>query len=162
MKVDTERIEALARQVADEEMVEVFDLQIGSAGPRAAIRVFLDSPGGVTLRDCETFSRKLGALLEVEDPIPGPYALEVSSPGLDRKLRRPEHFAASKGRRVRVALGEPVDGTRNVVGTLIESDGEGIEVDRGDRTFKVPYRLIRKASLDISQEELFGRGNKKR
>lgn len=162
MKVDTERIEALARRVADEEMVEIFDLQVGSAGTRAAIRIFLDSPGGVTLRDCETFSRKLGALLEVEDPIPGPYALEVSSPGLDRKLKRPEHFGASKGRRVRVALVEPVDGSRNIAGTLIESDDAGIEVDRGDRVFRIPYRMIRKASLEISQEELFGKGSKKR
>lgn len=163
MKIDTERIEALARRVADEEMVEVFDLRVASDGSRTAIRVFLDVPGGVTtLKDCESFSRKLGALLEVEDPVPGPYVLEVSSPGINRRLTKPAHFAASRGRRVRVALGEPVEGIRNVTGTLIGSDDAGIEVDRGDGTFRIPYRLIRKANLDVSQEELFGRGNRKR
>jgi len=114
MRVDTARIEALAGQVAREELVELVDMEIAPEGRRALVRVFVDREGGITLADCEAFSRKLGALLDVEDPVEGPYVLEVSSPGLDRRLVRPSHFAAARGRRVRVVLAEPVEGCRQV------------------------------------------------
>ena len=107
MKVDSEIIAALAENVAQDELVEIFDVEIAVEGPRTVIRVFIDREGGVELRDCVSFSRKLGAILEVEDPLDGPYSLEVSSPGMDRKLRRPKHFAACKGKRVRVSLSAP-------------------------------------------------------
>ncbi|MCL5883982.1 MAG: ribosome maturation factor RimP [Deltaproteobacteria bacterium] len=161
MKVDIPKIETLAGQVALEEMVELVDLRVMPEGPRVMVRVFVDREGGINLRDCEAFSRKMSALLDVEDPVDGPYVLEVSSPGIDRRLARPAHFAAVRGRRVRAALSEAVDGCRNVAGTLVSSDDREIVVDRGDRTFRIPYALIRKAKLDVSDEELFGKGKKK-
>ena len=162
MKVDSEIIAALAENVAQDELVEIFDVEIAVEGPRTVIRVFIDREGGVELRDCVSFSRKLGAILEVEDPLDGPYSLEVSSPGMDRKLRRPKHFAACKGKRVRVSLSAPVEGSRNFRGTLLGSDEEGIELERDGRTFRLPYRLMRKANLVVSQEELFGKGTRRR
>jgi ribosome maturation factor RimP len=164
MKVDTEKIGALAARVAEDEVLELFDLHVGSDGSRTVIRVFVDRAGGVTLGDIESFSRKMGAVLEVEDPVEGPYVLEVSSPGIDRRLSRPAHFAGALGKRIRVALGEPLEGCRNISGTMVGSDGEGIEVDRGDRRFRIPYGAIKKANLEVSQEELFGKvkGRKKR
>jgi ribosome maturation factor RimP len=164
MRIDTEKIEALAAQVAEEEMLELFDVRVVGESSRTVIRVFIDRLGGVTLGDCESFSRKLGAVLEVSDPVPGAYVLEVSSPGLDRRLRKPAHFASARGKRVRISLGEPVEGSRNFVGTIKGSDDDGLEIDLGERTLKVPYGAIRKAGLDVSQEELFGKvkGGKKR
>jgi ribosome maturation factor RimP len=79
-----------------------------------------------------------------------------------RRLRRPEHFAHSLGKRVRVNLAEPREGRRNLVGDLSGCDGEGIEVVADGTTYRVPYGEIRKANLDVTQEELFGKGKKTR
>ncbi|HSL92505.1 MAG TPA: ribosome maturation factor RimP, partial [Candidatus Limnocylindrales bacterium] len=98
MKSDIEKIEALVTQVAQEEMLEVFDLAVAREGPRTVVRVFLDREGGISLGECESFSRKMSAVLDVSDPMPGPYVLEVSSPGLNRRLVRPAHYAAVAGR----------------------------------------------------------------
>lgn len=162
LKTDVENIEALVSQVAIEEMVEVFDLNVVREGPRTLIRVFVDREGGIRLGECESFSRKLSAVLDVHDPMTGPYVLEVSSPGLNRRLARPEHFAAATGKKIRVALSEPVDGSRNFAGTLVRADVEGFELEKEGKTFRFPYGLVRKANLEVSQEELFGKGKRKR
>ena len=162
MKADIEKIEALAAQVAQEEGVEVFDLAVLREGPRTVVRVFLDREGGIRLGECESFSRKMSAALDVSDPMPGPYVLEVSSPGLNRRLTKPVHFTAAAGRRIRVALAEPVDGSRNYAGTLLSADAEGIVLERDGKAIRLPYRLMRKANIDVTQDELFGKGKKKR
>lgn len=160
---DIERLEALAHDVAREADVELYDLRVETEGPRTVLRIFLEREGGVRLSDIESYSRKFGALLDVEDPVDGPYVLEVSSPGVNRRLTRPAHFARYAGHRVRVALGEPVEGARNFTGTLRSSDEEAISLEREDgTTYRLPYRLMRKANLETSQEELFGKGKKKR
>jgi len=161
-KTDTEKIEVLAREVARDLSLSLFDLEVAREGPRIILRVFVDREGGVVLSDIETYSRRLGALLDVEDPVAGAYVMEVSSPGVNRRLRRPEHFAASIGRRVKVTLAEPREGRRHIVGVLSGSDGEGITIAVGEAGFRVPYGEIRKASLEVTQEELFGKGKKRR
>jgi ribosome maturation factor RimP len=161
MKADIEKIEALAAQVAREEMVEVFELDVVREGPRTLIRVYLDREGGIRLGECESFSRKLSAVLDVHDPMPCPYVLEVSSPGLNRRLTKPAHFQAAAGKRIRVSLSEPVEGSRNYPGTLLRADEEGIDLERDGRTFRLPYGAIRKANVEVDQEELFGRGKRK-
>lgn len=162
LKPDIDKIEPLVARVAQEEAVELFDLAVAREGPRIVIRVFIDREGGVRLGDCQNFSRRLSAVLDVDDPMPGPYVLEVSSPGVDRKLSRPSHFAAAAGKRVRVALREFVEGSRNYQGTLLRADDDGIDVERDGKTVRIPYGSIRRASLEVSQEELFGKGKKKR
>ena len=162
MKTDIEKIEALVSQVAREEVVEVFDLTVVREGPRTVIRIFLDREGGIRLGECESFSRKMSAVLDVNDPMPGPYVLEVSSPGLNRRLVKPAHFASVVGKRIRVALAEPVEGSRNYAGTLLRSDEEGFELEKEGRNIRFPYGAVRKANLDVTQEDLFGKGKKKR
>jgi ribosome maturation factor RimP len=161
--IDIAKIEAIAAQVAREELVELFDLELGSDGARPVVRVYLDREGGVTLGECESFSRKMSAALEVFDPVPGAYVLEVSSPGLNRKLRKPAHFASVTGRKVRLTLSEPVGGNRRFAGTLRRSDEDGIEIetDADGGTMRIGYAAIRKANLEVSDEELFGKGRKK-
>jgi len=153
---------AAAEAVAQDEIVELVDVEVSPEGPRQVIRVFIDREGGARLGDCQSFSRKLGAILDVEDPVGGPYTLEVSTPGVNRRLKQPKHFAAFRGRRVRVSLSAPVEGSRNFRGILLGSDEEGIDLDRDGKTFRLPYRLMRKANLDITQEELFGKGTRRR
>jgi len=153
---------AAAEAVAQDEIVDLVDVEVSPEGPRQVIRVFIDREGGARLGDCQSFSRKLGAILDVEDPVGGPYTLEVSTPGVNRRLKQPKHFAAFRGRRVRVSLSAPVEGSRNFRGILLGSDEEGIDLDRDGKTFRLPYRLMRKANLDITQEELFGKGTRRR
>jgi len=162
MKVDTEKIAALAGQIAQDEMLELVDVVIGSEGPRAVIRVYLDREGGIRLGEIESFSRRFGAVLEVEDPVQGGYILEVSSPGLERKLTRPSHYAACRGKMVKVSLVDFVEGSRNFRGTLMDSDEEGFDLEREGKRYRIPFRVVRKANVEITQEELFGKGKRTR
>ena len=111
------------------------------------LRLYIDQAQGVTLDDCEKVSRQVGAVLDVADPIPGHYTLEVSSPGLDRPLRKPADFEARAGQRARIELTLPLDGRRRFAGTLrgLENDAVLIEVDGA--LFRLPLAQIAKARL---------------
>jgi ribosome maturation factor RimP len=111
------------------------------------LRIFIDKPGGVGLDDCERASREVSALLDVEDPIPTSYALEVSSPGEDRVLRTRAHFERFVGARVHVELSAPREGRRRYTGTLcsVADEGVALEVDR--QRVDVRFNEIGKARL---------------
>jgi ribosome maturation factor RimP len=100
-------------------------------GRRGLLRLYIDRDGGVTVDDCQRVSEQVGALLDVEDPLPGSYVLEVSSPGFDRRLRTRAHFERFVGERVRIELKDPRDGRRNFVGRLsgVEDDDALLEAD---------------------------------
>ena len=91
-------------------------------GRRSLLRVYIDTPGGVTVDDCERVSHQVSGVLDVEDPIRGQYVLEVSSPGLDRPLFTAEHFQRFAGSRVRLRTSPPLDGRRNFSGLIISSE----------------------------------------
>lgn len=158
MKVETETIEASAGEVARDLALSLYDIEVAREGPRTILRVFLEREGGIRLQDIEAFSRRFGALLDVEDPLGGPYVLEVSSPGVNRRLRRPEHFEAAVGRRVRVTLAAPKEGRRNLVGILVEAGPGGIAIREKEAVHRVLYAEIRKAQREVTQEELFRKG----
>ena len=107
---------------------ELSDLELRLGG-KGLVRLFIDAPGGIGLGDCERVSRAVSALLDVEDPVPGNYDLEVSSPGLDRKLTKVEHFQRFRGEVVRVKLRFPVAGRRRFRGKLVSADEERIAVE---------------------------------
>ncbi|MDE2234146.1 MAG: ribosome maturation factor RimP [Gammaproteobacteria bacterium] len=111
------------------------------------LRLYIDRPEGVTLDDCQKVSQQVGAVLDVEDPIPGAYTLEVSSPGLDRPLRKLLDFKQHEGQRVRIELLLPIDGRRRFSGMLrgLESDQVLIEVDGA--LCRLPFSQIGKARL---------------
>ena len=160
--MDADKIEAIAEATARDLGLSLFDLEAAREGPRTVLRVYLDREGGVTLSEIQLFSRRFSAVLDVEDPIQGPYVLEVSSPGVNRRLRKPKHFALSVGRRIRVTLLSPLEGRRNLIGTLTGFDSDGIDIREGDASIRIGYKLIRKANIDVTQEELFGKEKKKR
>jgi len=126
---------------------ELSDLELHLGGRDGVIRVFIDKPEGVDLTDCEIVSRQLSAVLDVEDPLPGQYRLEVSSPGLDRKLTKPEHFRRFTGETVRVKLRFPVDGRRNFRGALRAADDEKIEVEVDGESLSLQMATIESARL---------------
>jgi ribosome maturation factor RimP len=126
---------------------ELADLEVRLGGKGGLVRVFIDKPEGIDLDDCETVSRAVSALLDVEDPVPGNYNLEVSSPGLDRKLTKVEHFQRFEGEIVKVQMRFPIEGRRRFRGTLVSSDDENIVVDVDGESHSLPLKTIDTARL---------------
>jgi len=126
---------------------ELCDLEVKFGGRDGLLRVFIDRPEGIGLDDCEVVSRQVSSLLDVEDPLPGHYTLEVSSPGLDRRLTKPEHFRRFTGEDVRVKLRFPKEGRRNFRGELVAANDENIEVVVDGVTHTLPIATIETARL---------------
>ena len=108
---------------------ELSDLEAKSGGQNGVLRLFIDKADGISLEDCEKVSLAVSALLDVEDPLPGSYNLEVSSPGSDRTLTKPAHFERFTGETVKVQMRFPVEGRRRFRGKLVASDEENIVVE---------------------------------
>jgi ribosome maturation factor RimP len=111
------------------------------------VRVFIDHPHGISLDDCEKVSLAVSALLDVEDPLPGQYNLEVSSPGLDRKLTKVEHFQRFTGEIVKVQMRFPIEGRKRFRGTLVSSNDENIVVEVDGEPHSLPMATIDTARL---------------
>ena len=126
------------------ELIEI-ELQVG--GRDGLLRAFIDSEKGIGLEDCETVSRQISTLLDVEDPIPGHYSLEVSSPGLDRLLTRAAHFRRFAGEDVRVKLSVPLEGRRNFRGAIRAADDDTVEVEVDGELHRLPMAKIASARL---------------
>ena len=125
---------------------EVVMVELTGAGSKT-LRVYIDSPGGIVLDDCETVSRQVSALLDVDDPISGEYALEISSPGLDRPLGKPEHFRRVKGKMVRIKLVRSHLGRRNFTGLLKCVSGERAVVEVDGEEYELAYNDMDQARL---------------
>ena len=126
---------------------QLWDLELKLGGKHGVLRVFIDKPDGIGLDDCEKVSLAVSALLDVEDPLPGHYDLEVSSPGLDRKLTKIEHFQRFEGETVKVQMRVPIEGRRRFRGTLVSSDDENIVVDVDGVSHTLPVATIDTARL---------------
>ena len=121
-----EKVEEIAGRVASSEGLEVVDVQLLGGGGHRVLRIFIDKPAGVTHSDCEFISQNVGTILDVEDVIPGGrYTLEVSSPGVERKLTRPQEFQRFLGHKIKVVLRQAVEGQKHWAGVL-SSFAEGI------------------------------------
>ena len=132
------RVMALAEDLLENLGYELVDIDY-PGGENGILRLFVDRQGGVSLDDCAHISRMFGALLDVDDPIPGRYNLEISSPGLNRRLRRYQDFSSRIGETIKLRLALPLDGRRRFTGTLkacrdeplrltVEVDGESFEI----------------------------------
>lgn len=137
-----ERITAIAERAAAREGLEVWDVEVLGAGRSRLIRIYIDKPEGVTLGDCELISQQVGTVLDVEDVVPDQrYQLEVSSPGVERRLFKPEQFARFAGQKARIALREPV-------GTQRRWEGIIAAVEEGIILFEIPNGETMRLSLD--------------
>lgn len=145
-----DRVRRIAAPLAAQEGLELIDVELGGAG-RQTLRLYIDRAGGVSLDDCTAVSRAVSAALDVEDPISGAYDLEVSSPGLDRPLRTPEHFEKFKGSKVRVKTFGPVpecENRKTFVGTLQGFSGGSVMVEVDGKVFAVPHAQVSKANIE--------------
>ena len=119
MAAGIDKIREIAERVAQSSGLEVVDLELLGGGKARMLRIYIDKPGGVTHDDCSNFSREAGTIFDVEDAVPGgQYTLEVSSPGLDRKLSKPEDFQRFVGSLVKLTTTDPVNGNRHFEGRL--------------------------------------------
>ncbi len=126
---------------------ELSDLEARLSGGRGVVRVFIDKLDGIGLGDCEKVSLAVSALLDVEDPVAGTYDLEVSSPGLDRKLTKIAHFQRFKGETVKVQMRLPIEGRKRFRGTLVSSDDQNIVVHVDGESHTLPMAMIDTARL---------------
>jgi ribosome maturation factor RimP len=125
MALDVDRVREIAERVAASSGLEVVEVEFLGGGKARMLRVFLDKPAagsdplaGVTHEDCANFSREFGTILDVEDVVPGSYTLEVSSPGLDRKLIKAADFTRFTGSRMKLMTRQPVNNNRHFEGRL--------------------------------------------
>src|SRR5229473_2862412 len=152
-----EQVRNVATRVAHTYGLDIFDVQFRREAGGMILRVQIDRPGpaavaeeSVSVEDCARVSRDLSAVLDVEDVVPTAYTLEVSSPGLDRPLRRPEDYRRFAGRRAKVVMRERVDGQGFFKGRLGGVDGAEVVIEADDgRTHRVPLNLITRANLEV-------------
>jgi ribosome maturation factor RimP len=151
------QVRTAAARVAGAYGLEIFDVQFRREAGGMVLRVQIDRPGpaataeeSVSIDDCTQVSRDLSAVLDVEDIVPAAYVLEVSSPGLDRPLKRADDFRRFAGRRAKVVMREAVDGQTFFKGTLggLDSDAVLIDDDHG-RRHRVPLGVITRANLEV-------------
>ena len=137
----------LAESVLDEMGFELVDVEYVGAGGRKVLRIYMDRPGGVTLDDCARVSREIGVLIDVKDLIPQRYVLEVSSPGLNRRLKKERDFAWAVGKKVKVRMKSPVGGRRNFTGRLTGMKDAAILVAVDSVETMLPIQGIEKAKV---------------
>lgn len=150
-----------AREISEQEGVELLEVEIYPGGKGLILRVFIDKENGVTIKDCENFSRALEAILDVEDPIKTSYILEVSSPGLDRPLKEKRDFQKNIGRAVKITTKEKIADRTFFIGKLIdvgddwirieliEQGGRGIKKKEKSELLYIPLAKILKAQIHI-------------
>lgn len=143
------RIEEVAQRVAESEGLELVEVEVLGGGKARLVRIYIDKPGGVTHSDCELVSDQVGAILDVEDLVPGgSYTLEVSSPGVERKLLKPQDYERFQGKKASITLREPMENQRHWVGTLAGFQDGVITLDaEGGKTVQFRFEQVQKANL---------------
>jgi len=147
-----EQIQQLLEPILSSLGLTLWDLDFKKEGPQWLLRIYIEhEPGGVTLSDCETVSRDLGTALDVEDLIPHAYTLEVSSPGLDRSLTKPDHYRKCVGSQLKIKTYQSINGEKVFRGRLLELEAGNmavLEKDTGD-VLRIPLEDIAKASREV-------------
>jgi ribosome maturation factor RimP len=143
-----DKIKALAETLLQEEKMDLADMELLREGRGWVLRLFIDKPGGVTLDDCASVSREFGDQLEVEDLIPFRYILEVSSPGLDRPLKKDQDFLRHIGKQIQVITRSPWEGRSFFRGKMLDYQVSGtLSLAEKKKVWEIPVSLIAKARL---------------
>lgn len=145
------RTEALLLPIAEENGVEIYDVEYVKEGSDWYLRAYIDKPGGADINDCERVSRALSDRLDEEDFIEDAYVLEVSSPGLGRTLKKDKHLQRSLGEEVEIRLYKPVEKCREFAGTLKEFDAQSVTIQtaQGERAFDRKDVALIRLALDF-------------
>jgi len=147
MTSKTQTEEIIAAAIAPEGY-ELIDLIIQNQGSKKLLQFFVDTATGLTLNDCEILTRKIDAVLTMENIIDGAYILEVSSPGMNRVLKKPEHFKKFLGERAKITLKQALENRANFTGLIESADDDKMILSDGTNKFTFKYEDIKKANLD--------------
>jgi ribosome maturation factor RimP len=143
----TERVTAIIEPVIQELGFELVDVDFLTDRGRRVLRIYVDTRDGITLDECAEVSREVGSLIDLEDLIPEQYVLEVSSPGLNRPLRKEKDFIAAMGRKVKVKMIKPLEGRRNFTGMLENFDNGIITLQMENNKVVLPVAEIERANI---------------
>jgi ribosome maturation factor RimP len=158
-----ERLTALVEKELDDLGFELVKLDMASLGRRTVLRVFIDDPEtGVTLEDCVKATRVLGLALEGDEIMPGPYNLEVSSPGINRALSKPEHFIRFTGKEVKIEYSGEGGEKRTAIGIISAADGAAVTISSGSEELRIGMSRILRANLHGEKWEISKRENRKK
>ncbi|MDZ5604390.1 ribosome maturation factor RimP [Pseudomonas sp. RP23018S] len=147
MSSKLEQLQALLAPVVEGLGFQCWGIEYISQGKHTVLRVYIDKEGGIMVEDCEAVSRQISGVLDVEDPITSEYALEVSSPGMDRPLFTLEQYAAHAGEQVKIKLRTPFEGRRNFQGLLRGVEDQDVVVQVDQNEFLLPIDSIDKANI---------------
>jgi ribosome maturation factor RimP len=154
MAFELDRVREIVNRVAASSGLEVVEVEMRGAGTSRMLRIFIDKPAGVTHEDCANLSREVGTILDVEDAVPGgAYTLEVSSPGLDRKLTRPADYQRFIGSRVKLTTRAPVNGSRHFQGRLEKFEDGRVTLDLSGPRKKEPSGAAEVLDLELANIE---------
>jgi ribosome maturation factor RimP len=144
-----EQITRIANDIAQPRGIEIVEIELLGAGKQRVLRIFIDRPDGVSHADCELVSQKVGEALDVEDLIPGEnYTLEVSSPGVERKLTKPADFQRFTGQKAKIVMREAVEDQKFWEGVLRGVEGEAVVIEPAEgRVLHIPLAIIKRANL---------------
>jgi ribosome maturation factor RimP len=129
---------------------ELWGIESLPMGRHSRVRIFIESETGVDVEDCARVSRQVSSVLDVEDPVNGEYTLEVSSPGLDRRLFELHHYSAFVGSKIRIRLKRPYEGSRKYAGVLIAVEGDEIILRCHEEEILFPFEIIERANIVAS------------
>ena len=159
MAVDREAISRIIERVVARQGLELVHWEVVGPPNKFLLRIYIDKPTGITHADCEVVSNEVGVLLDVEDFISSSYTLEVSSPGIERGLYKPDDYRRFAGSRVKVRTSEPINGQRNFRGRLIGFSDDKVHVDE-ERwgLVEIPFGNVVKANIEYE----FDAGSRRR
>jgi ribosome maturation factor RimP len=155
--VGLDKVREVVDRVAQSSGLEVVDVELHGGGKARMLRIYIDKPGGVTHEDCASFSREVGTIFDVEDVVPGgSYMLEVSSPGLDRRLSRPEEYQRFTGSLVKLMTRDPVNGNRHFEGRLKAFHDGGLSLELTGRKKSKKHHAVEQGTeveIDLANVE---------
>lgn len=144
-----DKVREIAERVGASEGIEIVEIELLGSGKNRMLRIYIDKPAGVSHADCELISKEVGTILDIEDVVPGErYTLEVSSPGVERKLSKPRDFERFAGQKIKVILREPIENQRRYEGTLGGFAENAITLETAPgKTIQIRLDQIDKANL---------------
>jgi ribosome maturation factor RimP len=162
MDATVARVWELAAPLAETQGMEIIDIELRREGSRGGrvLRVYLDREGGPTMDDLSRVSREVSAVLDEQNFIEGAYTLEISSPGINRPLKRPEHFKRFIGKNVRVRTRELVQGRRSFLGSLLDVMNDRIALDQDGKRVEIPLGIIEKSNYEHDWSAEYAAGSK--
>lgn len=147
MAVLRERLEQMLAPVVTALGYELVLLEFSPSSKHALLRLYIDTAAGITVEDCEKVSREVAATMDVEDPVSTPYSLEVSSPGLDRPLVKPAHYARFMNEQARIQLIAPLNGRRRFIGWIRGITDSVVSLQTAEGSVEIPLAEIERARL---------------